>query len=476
MKKKLLFVGVAFMALSTMQAQDGVGIGKSIIPDGSAVLDIGATDKGVLFPRVALKGEKDVSVISGGKAANGLLVYNTATVDADIKPGFYFWNGTEWSALMSKTSTVLSETLTSLEISADGVPVVLTYTGENKIPVTLPVAEKLKKDTVFQKYIESLVTSTAAGVKLEKGTGIDIAVTTPAEGETVTTYKISAVPSEIILTGDVEGAANATKIAANAVKSTMIGGGEVKTDNIADKNVTLAKLADGTGANLVLTTGADSRPTWVAQSTIKPTVEDLKTDGIITIAQGTDADKSELAGAVMKAATLSIKDKGITTGKIADNAVTNEKVEDNTLTVDKLATDPSKKNNRLVTDDKGTPVWESKYTTISDKPVATNEVIDGKKVYTVKLSNVVVKEGQVGIGYNTGIESLPKIDNYEYLLRAEVYTDKNKLVVSSVTDIEDANGVIKFRFGMNKMYSTLPAATNYKVVLKYVSTEAVVTP
>lgn len=66
MKKKLLFAGVAFMALSTMQAQDGIGIGKSIIPDGTAVLDVGSDTKGVLIPRVFLTGEKDITTIKGG--------------------------------------------------------------------------------------------------------------------------------------------------------------------------------------------------------------------------------------------------------------------------------------------------------------------------------------------------------------------------------------------------------------------------
>ncbi len=451
MKKKLLFVGVAFMALSTMQAQDGVGIGKSIIPDGSAVLDIGATDKGVLFPRVALKGEKDVSVISGGKAANGLLVYNTATVDAVIKPGFYFWNGTEWSALMSKTSTVLSETLTELTIGQDSTTkaVTLVYKAEQGEPKELPISAKLQEDPTFKAYIEKLVTTTTTGVTIVHGTGIH--VKEEPNGANGMKYTISTVPSEITLGGNVTGPADATVIADDAVKTKMI----------ADKQVTVAKIASEANnpGGMLLSSKADGSAEWVKQSTIKPDAHALKTDDIITIEGGTD-NGTTLAGAVMVETKLSIKDRSIKVGKLA-------KVE---------AADANK---YLTTNSTGEPEWKtlkSNDIKITTTPVATNEVMDGKRVYTVKFDNAVVEEGQPGLGYNSIIKALPKIDNLEYLLRAEIYDGTNKLVVSSVTDIVNTDGALTFRFGMNKMYSTLPVATNYKVVLKYVSKEVAVTP
>ncbi len=65
-------------------------------PDPSSMLDISATDKGVLFPRVALTGTADNTTILN--PAVSLLVYNTATT-ADLNPGFYFWNGSTWNTI-----------------------------------------------------------------------------------------------------------------------------------------------------------------------------------------------------------------------------------------------------------------------------------------------------------------------------------------------------------------------------------------
>src|SRR4051812_14710257 len=53
-------------------------------PDASAMLDVKATNKGMLIPRVALTG----SVTS---PVNGLLVYQTGGT-----AGFYYYNGSVW--------------------------------------------------------------------------------------------------------------------------------------------------------------------------------------------------------------------------------------------------------------------------------------------------------------------------------------------------------------------------------------------
>ncbi len=62
-------------------------------PDGSAMLDVKSTDKGVLVPRVALVSTSNP--ISGTKP-EGLLVWNTSTAGIYSEPGFYYWNGSEW--------------------------------------------------------------------------------------------------------------------------------------------------------------------------------------------------------------------------------------------------------------------------------------------------------------------------------------------------------------------------------------------
>jgi hypothetical protein len=81
----------------TASAQTGIG---TTSPNASAKLEVAATDKGFLPPRVALTATNAFSPIVGTAAnAAGLLVYNTATTTNapnNVVPGYYYWNGTAW--------------------------------------------------------------------------------------------------------------------------------------------------------------------------------------------------------------------------------------------------------------------------------------------------------------------------------------------------------------------------------------------
>jgi len=87
----LLFIG--FLA----NAQTGIG---TTTPNASAKLEVMATDKGFLPPRVALTASNVFSPIVGTSAnATGLLVYNTNSAGSapnNVVPGYYYWNGTAW--------------------------------------------------------------------------------------------------------------------------------------------------------------------------------------------------------------------------------------------------------------------------------------------------------------------------------------------------------------------------------------------
>ncbi|MFT3682050.1 MAG: fibronectin type III domain-containing protein [Ferruginibacter sp.] len=72
------------------------GIG-TVTPHASAKLEIAATSKGLLPPRIALRNISDVTTIISPAA--GLLVYNIATagtVPDNVLPGYYFFNGIRW--------------------------------------------------------------------------------------------------------------------------------------------------------------------------------------------------------------------------------------------------------------------------------------------------------------------------------------------------------------------------------------------
>lgn len=106
-------------------------------PDASAILDVSATDKGFLAPRVALTGTTDVTTIAS--AATGLLVYNTATAGTsptNVVPGYYYWDGSAW-----RTMTVGGQSSTSY-FTTGGLTVTsstgLTYCTGFPVTVTVP--------------------------------------------------------------------------------------------------------------------------------------------------------------------------------------------------------------------------------------------------------------------------------------------------------------------------------------------------
>ncbi|MCX7697186.1 MAG: hypothetical protein N2Z72_05765 [Bacteroidales bacterium] len=100
MKRVILFISFlnAFIAWG-----QNVGISDNpIIPDPSAMLEIQASSKGLLIPRVSLTQTSSPSPITA--PAISLLVYNTATVN-DVTPGYYYWDGIKWIRVMDANST-----------------------------------------------------------------------------------------------------------------------------------------------------------------------------------------------------------------------------------------------------------------------------------------------------------------------------------------------------------------------------------
>ena len=98
MKEKHLFF-FFFFVFNTIHSTAQTGIGTTT-PNASAKLEVMATDKGFLPPRVALTASNVFSPIVGTSAnATGLLVYNTNSAGSapnNVVPGYYYWNGTAW--------------------------------------------------------------------------------------------------------------------------------------------------------------------------------------------------------------------------------------------------------------------------------------------------------------------------------------------------------------------------------------------
>ena len=110
------FVYFLFLLFSTISFSQ-VGIGTTS-PDASSVLDITATDAGLLVPRMTLTNRDNITA-----PATGLMIYQT-----DNTPGFYFYDGSAWSAFGGSSSgdTI---TLDNYKDYTDAVKVTNTATG-----------------------------------------------------------------------------------------------------------------------------------------------------------------------------------------------------------------------------------------------------------------------------------------------------------------------------------------------------------
>ncbi len=95
--KSILFFLIWMFAAMFSIAQTGIG---TTTPNPSAKLDVYATNKGFLPPRVTLTSITDVTTIAS--PAEGLLVYNLGSVG--LQAGYYYWNGANWATIATATS------------------------------------------------------------------------------------------------------------------------------------------------------------------------------------------------------------------------------------------------------------------------------------------------------------------------------------------------------------------------------------
>ena len=102
MKKKAVLLVFLLLSMSILvHAQTGIG---TTSPDASARLEVAASDKGFLPPRIALTGINVASPVTN--PSNGLLIFNTASAGTGtnrVTPGYYFWNNSAaiWQRLAS---------------------------------------------------------------------------------------------------------------------------------------------------------------------------------------------------------------------------------------------------------------------------------------------------------------------------------------------------------------------------------------
>jgi hypothetical protein len=108
--RNLLFVTIiALFGAISANAQEGFGTNS---PAPSSVIEMTATNKGVLLPRIALTSTTIAAPVTA--PADALTVFNTATAGAapnNVTPGYYYWStaGSQWIRLLNQNDAVSLE-------------------------------------------------------------------------------------------------------------------------------------------------------------------------------------------------------------------------------------------------------------------------------------------------------------------------------------------------------------------------------
>ncbi|MEG1238338.1 MAG: hypothetical protein RSD30_12300, partial [Flavobacterium sp.] len=136
---KNTFMGLVGLLFFSTVSYGQVGVG-TLTPEQSSQLDVTATNKGILIPRIKLTQISSQAPVVG-TAAVSLLVYNTQSIN-DVTPGFYYWNGVKWVRIISKDEIGnFQETVTTLVNNGNGT---YTYSSEDGKITTVEVAKDVK--------------------------------------------------------------------------------------------------------------------------------------------------------------------------------------------------------------------------------------------------------------------------------------------------------------------------------------------
>jgi hypothetical protein len=179
MKKILL---ILLLLSQSVLAQTGIG---TTSPNASAKLDVSATDRGFLPPRVALTAANAFSPITGtSSAAAGLLVYNTATAGTapnNVVPGYYYWNGTTWIQISGGLLIDNSKSASFTLASADNNKVFL-ITSASAVTITVPATLAVGFSCQVIQGGAGTLTFAGSGVTLNSANGLTTRTTNSVIG------------------------------------------------------------------------------------------------------------------------------------------------------------------------------------------------------------------------------------------------------------------------------------------------------
>ncbi len=126
---KKLSVAILLLSAVYTQAQVKIGNNPGTI-DANSLLELEATNKGFLPPRVTLTSLSSVSPLSGTVPA-GMLVYNSA---GSLAYGYYYWDGTKWKMIGTSKQNMVTKTADATLLQTE-----TFILASNDITITLPV-------------------------------------------------------------------------------------------------------------------------------------------------------------------------------------------------------------------------------------------------------------------------------------------------------------------------------------------------
>lgn len=207
MKKQLLYFALLYTAFSFAQ----VGI-NTTTPDASSMLDISATDKGVLVPRISLANVTTTMLDGTNTAATGLLIWNTnATTVGGNGVGFYFFNGTQWIPITPTPSTD-DQNLTTPTL----VGTTLNLGIENGTGTSINLASLQDgTGTDDQNLLTPTLTGTTLNLGIENGMGTSINLSSLQDGtgtddQTIETFNFNTLSNILSLGIENDGIPNQT--------------------------------------------------------------------------------------------------------------------------------------------------------------------------------------------------------------------------------------------------------------------------
>lgn len=157
---KHFFLTLSLFLSVQLLSQTGIG---TTTPNASARLEVAATNKGFLPPRVTLTGVTDATTIPG--PATGLLVYNLGSVG--LQAGYYYWNGANWATIA--TGSTAGNAVVAMDMVKLYSEIYSTSVGKiahaNGFSFTVPVSGRYLFDFSSTAYLNQAILTITFSVR-----------------------------------------------------------------------------------------------------------------------------------------------------------------------------------------------------------------------------------------------------------------------------------------------------------------------